>query len=85
MTPDEAKIMREHTGYWQQYVATGKVLVMGPVADPEGAFGIAVIIAEDGEVVDPLCQNDPAIKSGLGFRYQLHVMPKHMVTSKFSS
>jgi hypothetical protein len=85
MTPDEAKVMREHGGYWHQQVATGKVLVVGPVADPEGAFGIAVIIAEEGEDVDPLCKDDPAIKSGLGFHYRLHIMPKHIVSPKLSS
>ena len=84
MTPDEAKVMREHGGYWQQHVAAGKVLVVGPVADPEGAFGIAVIIAEEGEDVDVLCKDDPAIKSGLGFRYKLHVMPQHIVSPKIS-
>jgi len=85
MTPDEAKVMREHGGYWRQHVDAGKVLVVGPVADPEGAFGIAVIIAEEGEDVDVLCKDDPAIKSGLGFRYKLHVMPKHIVSPKISS
>jgi uncharacterized protein len=82
MTSDEAKAMKEHGAYWQQHVVTGKVLVVGPVADPEGAFGIAVIIAEEGEDVDPLCKDDPAIKSGLGFHYALHRMPKHIVSPK---
>ena len=85
MTPDEAKVMREHGEYWQQQVATGKVLVVGPVADPEGAFGVAVIMAEEEEDVDPLCKDDPAIKSGLGFCYKLHVMPEHIVSPKMSS
>jgi uncharacterized protein YciI len=82
MTPDEAKAMQEHGAYWQQHLARGRVLVVGPVADPEGAFGIAVIVAEEGEDVNPLCKDDPAIKSGLGFRYKLHVMPKHIVSPK---
>jgi uncharacterized protein YciI len=82
MNPEEAKILGEHVAYWQQHVATGKVLVMGPVADPEGAFGMGVIIAEEGEAVDPLCKEDPAVKSGLGFCYKLHVMPNYIVSPK---
>ena len=85
MTANEAKVMQEHSMYWRQHAATGKVLVVGPVADPEGTFGIAVIAAEEGEDVDPLCKNDRAIKSALGFRYKLHVMPKHLVSPKISS
>lgn len=85
MTPDEAKVMNEHGLYWQQYVSNGKVLVLGPVADPEGTFGIAIIVGEEGEDLDPLCRADPAIKSGLGFSYKLHFMPKFVLSSKVSS
>jgi len=82
MTPAEMKVMQEHANYWQQHVASGKVLVVGPVADPEGTFGMAVIGAEEGEDVEPFCKDDPAIKSGLGFSYKLNVMPKHIVSPK---
>jgi uncharacterized protein YciI len=84
MTPDEAKVMRAHVEYWKEYTAIGKVLVFGPVADPEGAFGIAVITAEDGEDLAPLCQGDPAIRSALGFSYKLHFMPQYGLSSKVS-
>jgi hypothetical protein len=85
MTLEEAKVMHEHGLYWGQLAASGKVLVVGPVADPEGTFGIAIIVGEDGEDLNPLCQADPAIKSGLGFSYKLHLMPKFILSSKISS
>jgi len=85
MTPDEAQVMQEHAVYWRQFAANGKVLVVGPVADPEGTFGIAIIVGEEGEDLDPLCKADPAIKSGLGFSYKLHLMPKFILSSKVSS
>jgi uncharacterized protein YciI len=85
MTPDEAQVMHEHALYWRQFAASGKVLVVGPVADPEGAFGIAIIVGEEGEDLGPLCKADPAIKSGLGFSYKLHLMPKFILSSKVSS
>ena len=85
MTPDEAQVMHEHALYWRQFAANGKVLVVGPVADPEGTFGIAIIVGEEDEDLDPLCKADPAIKSGLGFSYKLHRMPKFILSSRVSS
>ena len=85
MTPDEARVMDEHALYWRRFAENGKVLVVGPVADPEGAFGIAIIVGEESEDLNPLCKADPAIKSGLGFSYKLHVMPKFILSSKVSS
>jgi hypothetical protein len=84
MTTAEANAMREHVGYWHGHAATGKALVFGPVADPEGMFGLAVIVAEDGEDIEPLCKDDPAIKSGLGFSYKLHLMPQYGLSSRVS-
>ena len=85
MTPDEAQVMHEHALYWRQFAANGKVLVVGPVADPEGAFGVAIIVGEAGEDLNPVCKADPAVKSGLGFSYKLHRMPKFILSSKVSS
>ena len=84
MTAEELNVMREHARYWHGHAVTGKTLVFGPVADPEGIFGLAVIVAEDGEDIGPLCKNDPAIKSGLGFTYSLHLMPQYGLSSKVS-
>jgi len=81
-TRSEALVMTEHAGYWQNLAARAKVVVFGPVADPEGVFGIAVICAEDGEEITSVCDNDPAIKSAMGFTYKLHLMPQFGVSSK---
>ena len=79
MSPEEAEIMQKHVRYWQVHAASGRVLVFGPVADPEGAFGIAVIVAEEGEELTHLCKDDPAIKSNCGFQYKLHLIPRHVL------
>ena len=43
MTGDERKIMQQHVAYWATYVEDGTVVVLGPVMDPAGGYGIAVI------------------------------------------
>ena len=45
MTSDEAQLMRAHREYWTPQVETGVVIAMGPVADPSGGYGVAIIEA----------------------------------------
>ena len=76
VTPAETLLMQEHGVYWRQRVAEGQVVVFGPVADPSGPYGLAIIRLEDGE--DPLSfgQQDPAIKAKAGFTFTVSVMPQ---------
>ena len=45
MTSDEAQLMRAHREYWTPRVESGVVIAMGPVADPTGGYGVAIIEA----------------------------------------
>ena len=46
MTPAEQDAMPRHQAYWQDLLAEGRVVVYGPVADPEGIWGMGVLRAE---------------------------------------
>ncbi len=76
MTAAETKLMQAHALYWRGLMDKGLVLAFGPVADPKGGFGIAVVRVEDGADVHSLADNDPVIKTNAGFRFELHPMPK---------
>ena len=65
LTPGEQEVMRRHAAYWDQLLADDRVVVFGPVADPEGMWGLGVVRAEKQEDVILLGQNDPAIASGV--------------------
>jgi uncharacterized protein YndB with AHSA1/START domain len=71
MTPDEAKIMQEHGAYWREHLAAGTVIVFGPVADPQGPWGLGVLRVKSADEVAKLEQGDPVIKSNRGFRYEV--------------
>ena len=43
MTAEEQQAMSQHISYWQQLLHDGKVVVYGPVADPEGVWGMAIV------------------------------------------
>jgi len=77
MTDEERLVMQHHVNYWKPYVDNGVVLVLGPVLDPKGGYGIAIIGVEDELQLKTLILNDPA--NGLN-SYEIYPM---RATSKF--
>ena len=65
MTPDEQRVMAEHMGYWQRLLRDGRVVVYGPVADPEGVWGMGVLRAADRAEVLEIGNRDPSILAGV--------------------
>ena len=79
MTAEERQLMQAHSAYWSALMAQGKVVIFGPVADPAGPYGLAVVRLE--EEVDPrsLCSDDPVIKAEKGFRFEVSPMLRAVV------
>jgi uncharacterized protein YciI len=75
MTEAEAAVMSEHAAYWHDHMSRGAVVVVGPVAEPAGFWGLGVLEAESREAAERLVADDPAITSGTMARYELHPMP----------
>jgi uncharacterized protein len=71
MTEEERTIMVRHVEYWKTYVDNGIVIVLGPVMDPKGAYGIAVVSVETEDQLQQLMAHDPA--NGLN-RYEWYPM-----------
>jgi uncharacterized protein YndB with AHSA1/START domain/uncharacterized protein YciI len=71
MNAEEASIMRAHSAYWRKLLEDGVAIVFGPVADPQGAWGLGVVRAPSPEDLQVLSAGDPAIQSGRGFRYEV--------------
>jgi len=60
MTDDEKAIMQKHSVFWDKLLLDGNALVTGPVLDPNGTYGFAVIFAGSEEEARKLLANDPA-------------------------
>jgi hypothetical protein len=75
MTPAEGALMGEHAAYWQDGLGRGKVVTFGFVADPAGGYGIGVVDVDDEAEVRRFTDGDPTIRSGRGFRFEVHPMP----------
>jgi len=78
MTPIEASAMEAHFAYWQELVEAGSVVAYGPVADPAGTYGIAIVAADDEDQVLAVGRTDPAVVRGVG-TFDVFVMPAAVV------
>jgi uncharacterized protein YciI len=65
MTPDEQQAMAAHMDYWQQLLDDGRVVVYGPVADPEGVWGLGVVRSDDRADVLAVGERDPSVLAGV--------------------
>ena len=48
---------------------------MGPVADPAGGYGVAIIEAPSQAALEAMLASDPVIEAGRGFSYESSFMP----------
>ncbi len=76
MKDAEANLMQEHVAYWKGLMERGLVIVFGPVADPKGTYGIAILEVEDEVDVNALGMNDPTIRANVGFSFQVYPMER---------
>ncbi|MSU69416.1 MAG: hypothetical protein EXS39_01285 [Opitutaceae bacterium] len=83
-TPTEEKLLQEHVVYLRNFAEQGAVVVFGSVTDPRGFFGIVVWELPDEADINAICAGDPAIKSGLGFRYEIHPMPRAVLRDRLA-
>jgi len=62
MTEEERAIMQQHGSYWQEYMNQGKVVVFGPVLDPNSIYGFGILSVNDEQEVKDFIAGDPANK-----------------------
>ena len=65
MTDAEQQAMARHMTYWQELLAAGHVVVYGPVADPEGVWGLGVLRAVDRAEALAIGAADPSVLAGV--------------------
>lgn len=79
MTPEEREMMQRHAAYWGEQIKKGNTVLVGPVADPSGSFGLGILRLEDPNDLDGLVAHDPAILANAGFRSEVFPMPLIML------
>ena len=79
MTPQEGAAMQSHFGYWTEKMEGGAVVAYGPVPDPGGTWGMAILTVDDEAQARAICENDPVLQARLGFGFDLIAMPHAIV------
>lgn len=75
ITEAEGAAMAAHAEYWQRLAASGHAVAVGPVFDPSGPWGMAIVETENEAEAEAFGAADPVIKASLGFRYEVMPMP----------
>jgi len=60
MTDEEKTIMSLHSEFWDKLLTEGSALVTGPIMDPNGTYGFAVVLADSEAAARELLKDDPA-------------------------
>lgn len=66
ITEAENTIMQNHIAYWQTLAAKGTAVVFGPVADPAGNWGVAIVESENEDEVQAIRAADPVVLNDIG-------------------
>ena len=72
MTDEERAVMADHATYWRGLLADGVAVAFGPVLDPAGPYGLAVVEVDGPEHVERVIAADPAVRAGL--KTEVHPM-----------
>jgi uncharacterized protein len=75
LTEAEGRVMEAHFAYWAALIASRSAVAYGPVEDPAGTYGIAVLEVEDEAAARGIANDDPAIRASAGFGFELYPMP----------
>jgi uncharacterized protein len=78
MTAAERATMTDHVAYWTRQRDLGFAVGFGPVADPAGSWGVAIVEAENEQAAQELRVHDPAVSSGLATA-EVYPMPAAVV------
>jgi uncharacterized protein len=81
----EAALMGQHAAYWSGLVERGVAIVFGPVLEPSGVWGLAIVDVADERTAARLTDDDPVIRSGSGFRYDIYPMPQAVARTSAAS
>jgi uncharacterized protein len=75
MSEEERAAMLAHQDYWLPQVNAGLVLLMGPVLDPHGAYGVMVANVPSLKMLEDWQAKDPVILARAGFAFENYPMP----------
>ncbi|QGZ96134.1 YciI family protein [Terricaulis silvestris] len=74
MTAEERDWMKQHGAFLDELLEQGLIVAHGPVADPNGGYGVSLYRIADDQNIEAITSNDPIVRNGAG-HYEHHPMP----------
>jgi len=71
MTGEERALMSQHADYLRGQLRAGTMMIAGPVADPLGPWGLAILRVGTEAEARAITDGDPLTLSDRGFRYEI--------------
>ena len=71
MTAVEGAAMKQHQAYLHGLMEKGQVIAFGPVGDPKGIWGLALLALDDSADPAAITAADSVIHAGIGMRYEV--------------
>ena len=68
--------MEQHAAFWAEQARAEIAVIVRPVADPAGFWGLAIVDVPDEPAARTLLSQDPVTAGGSGFRYDVLSMPQ---------
>ena len=63
MNDEEKTVMQQHMQYWVLLTENRNAIIYGPVFDPQGVFGMAVVEVNSDDQANEIAESDPAVSS----------------------
>jgi uncharacterized protein YciI len=73
ITSEEQVLMDQHSAYFSEQFALGRVLLYGSVMATKGAFGLAVLEVANVDEARKFGEDDPSVRAGLN-RFEVYPM-----------
>lgn len=80
-TGEEQEIMARHIQYWKGKLDEGTAVAFGPVLEPAGVWGLAVIEVATQAEAEQIRDFDPVVTTGLGTA-QIHPTARAVVRAR---
>ena len=74
MSEEERAVMLAHQDYWLPHLNSGLVIVMGPVNDPKGPYGVMISHAPSLKMLEGWQAEDPVMRASAGFVFENYPM-----------
>jgi hypothetical protein len=74
--------MQQHIAYWTEKMNNGKVVVFGPVLDPNGPYGLGIVAVDGEDEIADFIKHDPTSKLNKYEYFPMRAVVPHSIVTR---